>query len=86
MPSHISQKKRIRQNEKRNVRNRALKSRVKTVSKKLKASESAEMKKENLSLAYSVIDKSAKKNVYHKNKASRLKSKLAKTAAVNKTV
>ncbi len=86
MPSHVSQKKRIRQNKKKNIRNRALKSKVKTVSKKLKASESAETKKENLSKAYSVIDKSAKKNVYHKNKASRLKSKLAKTAVVDKTV
>lgn len=34
--------------------------------------------KKNIQLAYSVLAKAAKKKVIHKNKASRLKSKLAK--------
>ncbi len=32
----------------------------------------------NLTAAYSAIDKAAKRNIYHKNKAARLKSQLAK--------
>jgi len=32
----------------------------------------------NLSLAYSKIDRAAKKNVIHKNKAARLKAQLSK--------
>ncbi|OQA04484.1 MAG: 30S ribosomal protein S20 [bacterium ADurb.Bin400] len=35
---------------------------------------------ENLSVAYKELDEAAKKNVIHKNKASRLKSRLAKAA------
>ncbi len=34
--------------------------------------------KKRLDSAYSAIDKAAKKNIFHKNKAARLKSKLAK--------
>lgn len=34
--------------------------------------------KENLDAAYSAIDKAVKRNVFHKNKAARLKSQLAK--------
>lgn len=85
MPRHASQKKRIRQNEKRNLKNRAMKSQVKTVSKKIKTSKEIKEKEANLSKAYSLIDKSAKKNVYHKNKAARLKSKMAKAAKISKT-
>ncbi|MBN2363157.1 30S ribosomal protein S20 [candidate division WOR-3 bacterium] len=85
MPRHASQKKRIRQNEKSNLRNRAMKSQVKTVSKKIKTSKEIKEKEANLSKAYSLIDKSAKKNVYHKNKAARLKSKMAKAAKISKT-
>lgn len=39
---------------------------------------SKEPTKENLKKAYSAIDKAAKDNVIHKNKAARLKSRLAK--------
>lgn len=62
-----------------------MKSQVKTVSKKIKTSKEIKEKEANLSKAYSLIDKSAKKNVYHKNKAARLKSKMAKAAKISKT-
>lgn len=84
MPSHISQKKRLRQNKRNNLRNRSIKSTIKTIAKKVNRAEKAEDIKENLSKVYSVIDKAAKKNVYHRNKASRLKSKIARSVAVNK--
>lgn len=44
-------------------------------------SEDLEKAKEFLSLAYKQIDKAAKKNVIHRNTASRYKSKLAKKLA-----
>lgn len=84
MPSHVSQKKRLKQNKRNNLRNRSIKSQVKTIAKKVKSSEGAEDKKESLSKAYSVIDIAAKKNVYHRNKASRLKSKIARSSTVKK--
>ncbi|MBI2012867.1 MAG: 30S ribosomal protein S20, partial [Candidatus Colwellbacteria bacterium] len=40
--------------------------------------------KEKLTLAYKALDKAAKTNVITKNKASRLKSKLAKKLAANR--
>lgn len=78
MPNHKSAKKRIRQDEVRCLRNKIMKKKVKTLSKKILLSQEEEKKKELLNKAYSAIDKAAKKNIYHKNKAARLKSKLAK--------
>jgi len=78
LPIHKSAKKRIRQDKVKNMRNKIIKKKVKTLSKKVINSEQEE-KKEILNKAYSAIDKAAKKNIFHKNKAARLKSKLAKT-------
>ncbi len=60
---------------------RALKSAQKAV-KKAVASADKKNSKELLDKAYQDIDKAAKKNVIHKNAASRYKSKIAR--AVNK--
>ncbi|MEK7673683.1 MAG: 30S ribosomal protein S20 [Patescibacteria group bacterium] len=80
MPKIKSAKKALRQSEKRRVKNlkrkREIKVAVKGLSKALigKDKESAE---KYLKLAYKKIDKAAKTFV-HKNKASRMKSRLAK--------
>lgn len=37
--------------------------------------------RKNIQLAHSALDRAAKKNVVHKNKVSRLKSKLAKLSS-----
>lgn len=73
--------KRVRQNDKRNAINTSLKSRVKTLRKNSLAA-AAEGNKEAATKAFtqftSAVDKCAKKNIFHKNKASNLKSKTAK--------
>ncbi len=79
--AHSAQaKKRIRQNEKRRLRNKARKSEIKTLTKRLaefaRAKEVEEAKK-LLPKLISKLDKAAKHNIYHKNKVARQKSKAA---------
>jgi len=79
-----SAKKRILVNETKALRNKAIKSKVKTVTKKVEAAVAAgdkELAKANLIVAISEIDKACSKGVYHKNTASRKVSRLSK--AVN---
>ena len=80
-----SAKKRINVIEKKTLRNKMIKSKVKTVIKKVEAAIAAgdkEAAQANLLVAISEINKAASKGVYHKNNASRKVSRL--TAAVNK--
>lgn len=80
-----SAKKRIEVIDKKTLRNKMIKSKVKTVIKKVEAAIAAgdkEAAQANLLVAISEIDKAASKGVYHKNNASRKVSRL--TASVNK--
>lgn len=80
-----SAKKRIEVIDKKTLRNKMIKSKVKTVIKKVEAAIAAgdkEAAQANLLVVISEIDKAASKGVYHKNNASRKVSRL--TAAVNK--
>ena len=80
-----SAKKRIEVIDKKTLRNKMIKSKVKTVIKKVEAAIAAgdkEASQANLLFAISEINKAASKGVYHKNNASRKVSRL--TAAVNK--
>ena len=79
MPIIKSSQKRMRQNQKKRVRNRNIRKQTKTKIKKLE--ELIEKKKnkeakESLPRVTSLIDKAVAKGVWHKNKASREKSKL----------
>ena len=77
--------KRIEVIDKKTLRNKMIKSKVKTVIKKVEAAIAAgdkEAAQANLLVALSEINKAASKGVYHKNNASRKVSRL--TAAVNK--
>jgi small subunit ribosomal protein S20 len=74
MPNTASAKKRLRQNAKKQLRNQAAKTRIKTETKKALAGESP-------SSAFSVIDRAAAKGIIHKNAAARRKSRLAKHLA-----
>lgn len=79
-----SAKKRILVNKAKYDRNKAIKSSVKTAIKKVEAAIAAADKdaaSKALLDATSIIDKAAKRGVYHKNNASRKVSRLAK--AVN---
>jgi len=78
MANHKSALKRIRSNEKRRVLNRYQHKTTRNAIKKLRAmtdkKEAAALYKEVVSM----IDKIAKKNIIHDNKAANLKSKLQK--------
>ena len=78
MPHYKSAFKRLRQQEKRRLVNKAHKSRMRTEIKKVLASAEKEEAVKNLTVAFSVIDKMAKKNIIHKNNASRKKARLAR--------
>ena len=76
MANHKSALKRARQNENRRLRNKSVKTRVKSVVKAVRtAGEDAAAK---LDEAKSVIDKAAKRGVIHKRTAARSISRLSK--------
>jgi small subunit ribosomal protein S20 len=78
-----SQIKRNRQNEKARLRNKAVRSELKTRVKVAEAAASAgdETAAETATKAMSTIDRAASKGVIHKNAAARKKSRLAKRLA-----
>lgn len=81
MAHHQSALKRIRQDKKKRVHNRYYKKSARTAIKKLRdLGEKAEAEK-LMPKVVSMIDRLAKRNIWHKNKASNLKSKLAKHVA-----
>ncbi|UOE38552.1 MULTISPECIES: 30S ribosomal protein S20 [Chryseobacterium] len=78
MANHKSALKRIRQNEVRKVRNRYYHKTARTAMKVLRNEENKAAASEQLPKVISLLDKLAKKNIIHKNKAANLKSKLTK--------
>jgi len=78
MANHKSSIKRIRSNDAKKLRNRYHAKTMRNAIKELKADEDKKSASEKLTKVISMVDKLAKKNVIHKNKASNLKSKLAK--------
>jgi small subunit ribosomal protein S20 len=73
-----SQKKRNRQNEKRRMRNKSIKSDLKTSIRRVeRAAEAGEPTDELLETAQKKIDTAAAKGVLHPNAAARQKSRLA---------
>ena len=77
MPYHKSNKKRMKTSALERQRNRASRSDMKSVIKDLKGCKSRTEAEKMLRNAVSTIDKAAGKNLIHKNKAARDKSKLA---------
>ena len=81
MADHKSAEKRARQNIKRRVRNKSVKTRVKHRTKEVRSAvgeSSKDTAQTNLVKAQSVIDKAAKKGVVHKKTAARKISRLSK--------
>lgn len=74
MPTHKSAEKRLRQSKEANIRNRAIKAEMKTCVKKVETS----LNQKDLKKTISLVDKAARNKVIHKNKASRLKSRLTR--------
>lgn len=78
MANHKSAKKRVRQDAKKRLHNRYYKKSTRTAITNLRNIESADEAKAFLPKVVSMIDRLAKKNQIHKNKAANLKAKLAK--------
>ena len=81
MPNTSSAKKRLRQNEKRRMKNRSAKSTMRTQLRKVREAVAAgdtEVAQTEFRRAQKIMDKAASDNLIHKNAASRTKSRLAK--------
>jgi small subunit ribosomal protein S20 len=83
MPNNAAAEKRMRQEQKRRLHNRSIKSIVKTqITKARQAittdSVSAEDAQDSVRAAVSELDRAAKKGVIHPNNAARRKSRLMK--------
>ncbi|MDE5610707.1 MAG: 30S ribosomal protein S20 [Odoribacter sp.] len=77
MANHKSSEKRIRQTETRRARNRYYAKTARNAVKKLRMTTEKAVAVELLPKVVAMLDKLAKKNVIHDNKAANLKSKLA---------
>ena len=75
-----SAKKRIRQNERRRLRNRAVRSKVRGVVKVARAAEAATRPAAVLE-AIRALDRAVSKGILHRNTAARKKSALARSLA-----
>ena len=78
MPQHKSSIKRVRQDIKRRIHNRALRSRMRTLIKNVLKSTEKESAEKNLKDAVSYLDRMAIKGILHKNNAANKKSTLVK--------
>ncbi len=78
MANHKSAIKRIRSNDAKRVRNRYNSKTARTYVKKLRESTDKKEVNDLLPKVTAMIDKLAKRNIIHKNKAANLKSKLTK--------
>ena len=80
MPHSLSARKRVRQNESRRLRNKSVRSAVRTAMKSLRALVAAgglEQARQEYAGLQKRLDQAVSKGVYHKNTASRYKSRLA---------
>ncbi len=81
MPNTESAKRALRKAERRRVRNKSERSALRTTVKKVRVAAAAsdvDSTKSALQLAIKKLDQAADKHLIHANKASRLKSRLAK--------
>ena len=78
MANHKSALKRIRQTEKRRVHNKYYAKTMRNAIRKFRAVTDKKEAEEKINTLVSLIDKNAKRNIIHKNKASNLKSKLVR--------
>ena len=78
MANHKSSLKRIRQEQKRRLHNRYYAKTMRNAVRKLRATTNKEEATELYPSVQKALDKLAKVNLIHKNKAANLKSKLAR--------
>ena len=88
MPNTNSAKKRLRQNKKRRIHNKAIKSSLKTQLRKVHEAvegDDAAARDGAFQTAVSSLDRAAAKNIIHRNAAARLKSRLSAKVKAAKT-
>jgi small subunit ribosomal protein S20 len=78
MANHKSALKRIRGNETKRLRNKFQHKTTRNAIKALRASEKKKDAEAQLPLVIAMVDKLAKNNIIHNNKAANIKSKLTK--------
>lgn len=78
MPRIKSAKKRMRQTKTRTAHNRAARSELRTIIKRVRSATNATEAQAALKQAESVLDRAGRKNLVHRNTAARTKSRLAK--------
>ena len=78
MANHKSSIKRIRSNNAKRLRNKYYHKTTRNAIRKLRAMKSKKEAEEMLPKVVSMLDKLAKRNIIHKNKAANNKSKLTK--------
>ncbi len=78
MPQHKSAAKRVRQSERRKLRNRNQRSKMRTLIKRLESEKDKEKALALLNEAKAILDRMATKNIIHKNNAANRKSALEK--------
>ena len=83
MPTHKSAEKRLRQDEKRRQHNRARRSRVRTLVKQIREEPGAKEAPELLKEVSILLDRYASRDLYHQNKADRIKSRLTRLVQQN---
>ena len=76
MPHHKSAKKRVRQTEKRRLRNRQHRSKIRTMIKLLENEQDKDKAVVLLNEVKAYLDKLATRRILHKNKAANYKSSL----------
>ncbi len=81
MANHKSALKRIRQSAKRRLHNKYYHKTARNAVRKLRATTNYDEAMKMLPNVVSMLDKLAKRNIIHKNKAANLKSKLTKYVA-----
>ena len=80
MPNSKQAAKRLKQDDKRRMANKTVRSSMRSAVKRVLQADSPEDAQKHLSEAVKRVDKAAKKNIIHANAAARKKSQLARAA------
>jgi small subunit ribosomal protein S20 len=78
VPNHKSCKKRVKTSELERVRNRSLRTELRSAIKAVRTEQNKDEAKKMLVTASAIIDKAASKGLIHSNNAGRNKSRLAR--------
>lgn len=78
MPNIKSAKKRMELSRKWTVRNRQVRSRLRTAVKRVREAEDAETAEARLREAVTLLDRAGRRRIFHPNKVARVKSQLQK--------